>query len=168
MPIQDDLPTLFAYTRWADDRLIAAARTLTPEQYTKEPVPGWVSVRDSLIHIAWATHLWSLRLRGEPATHRSTADEFPTIDDVERLFHQGHDTFDRLIADLTPERLASVWAYTDMQGIARKLPLWTIYRHVANHATYHRGQIASKFKRLGVEPPVTDFAFWVFKQTPQA
>jgi len=40
-------------------------------------------------------------------------------------------------------------------------------RHIVNHSTYHRGQVASKLKRLGVEQPLTDFFFWVIEQIPQ-
>jgi uncharacterized damage-inducible protein DinB len=40
-------------------------------------------------------------------------------------------------------------------------------RHIVNHSTYHRGQVAAKLKRLGVEQPLTDFFFWVMEQIPQ-
>jgi uncharacterized damage-inducible protein DinB len=40
-------------------------------------------------------------------------------------------------------------------------------RHIVNHATYHRGQVASKLKRFGIEPPNTDFFWWVIEQIPQ-
>jgi uncharacterized damage-inducible protein DinB len=42
-----------------------------------------------------------------------------------------------------------------------------VLRHVVNHSTYHRGQVASKLKRFGVEQPLTDFVFWVMEQAPQ-
>jgi uncharacterized damage-inducible protein DinB len=32
--------------------------------------------------------------------------------------------------------------------------------HVVNHSTYHRGQIASIFRKNDVQPPVTDFIFY--------
>ena len=32
--------------------------------------------------------------------------------------------------------------------------------HVVNHATYHRGQVASKLRLLGLAPPITDLAAW--------
>jgi uncharacterized damage-inducible protein DinB len=30
-------------------------------------------------------------------------------------------------------------------------------QHVANHSTYHRGQIALMMRQLDAEPPATDF-----------
>ena len=37
-------------------------------------------------------------------------------------------------------------------------------RHIVNHSTYHRGQVASKLKRFGIEQPNTDFFFWAIEQ----
>ncbi|MEO7368941.1 MAG: DinB family protein [Gemmatimonadaceae bacterium] len=31
--------------------------------------------------------------------------------------------------------------------------------HVVNHGTYHRGQLSSMIRQLGVAPPLTDFVF---------
>jgi uncharacterized damage-inducible protein DinB len=167
MPIQDDLPSLYAYTRWADGRMFEAVRKLSPEQYVQEPAPGWDPIRSSLIHIGWAMDIWSRRLNGEASTTRVTEADYPTLDDVERYFRQGHDAFDRHIAALTPDRLASLWSYHDLKGVRHSSPLWTVYRHVANHATYHRGQVASKLKRFGVEPPFTDLSIWAREQVAQ-
>jgi len=47
---------------------------------------------------------------------------------------------------------------------AATLPPWVVLRHVVNHSTYHRGQVAAKLKRLGAEPPATDMIFWVMEQ----
>jgi uncharacterized damage-inducible protein DinB len=42
-----------------------------------------------------------------------------------------------------------------------------VLRHIVNHSTYHRGQVASKLKRFGVEQPGTDFVLWLYEQNPQ-
>jgi uncharacterized damage-inducible protein DinB len=56
----------------------------------------------------------------------------------------------------------------EIRGKSWVLPPWAVLRHVVNHATYHRGQVASKLKRLGVEQPPTDFVLWALEQMPPA
>ena len=47
------------------------------------------------------------------------------------------------------------------------LPPWAVLRHLVNHTTYHRGQVASKLKRFGIQQPETDLVYWCFEQIPQ-
>ena len=42
-----------------------------------------------------------------------------------------------------------------------------VLRHVVNHTTYHRGQVASKLKRFGIQQSETDFVYGAFEQIPQ-
>ena len=164
--MQDDFASLYAYNRWADRKILDACRALTPEQYNSEPAPGWSSVRSSLVHIAVATEGWLRGLSGEPVEHVLTEAEMPTVDDAARLQDRAHALVDALLPTLTPEQLAA--SRTLRRGTRTvDLPPWAVLRHLVNHATYHRGQVASKLKRLGVEPPATDFIFWVFEQGPK-
>jgi uncharacterized damage-inducible protein DinB len=165
--MNDDFLSLFAYNRWADRRVLEACRKLTPEQYVAEPTPGWASVRSSIVHIAVVTEGWLRGLAGETVERGQTEEELPTLDDAERLLDRAYRTVDGLLPGLTPERLA---APQTLRGGGRTavLPPWAVMRHVVNHASYHRGQVASKLKRLGVEPPATDFIFWAFEQVPQS
>ena len=163
--MQDDLKSLHAYNRWANNRVVLACRSLGPGQYEQEPLPGWGSIRATLVHLADATWIWSRRIEGEAIMKRRTEAEVPTLDDVARLLDQGHDAFDRLIDTLPPERAAAVWAYRNFEGKELRLPLWAVLRHVVNHATYHRGQIASKFGRLGATPATTDLVVWAIEKT---
>jgi uncharacterized damage-inducible protein DinB len=166
MSIHDDLSALYTYNRWADGRVIEAARRLSSERYVQEPAPGWSSVRASIVHLGDALDIWSRRLQGETVTVRTLEDAIPTLDDAERFLRAGHDAFDHLVAALTAERLAAPWSYHNIAGTLMRAPLWAVYRHVVNHATYHRGQVASKLARLGVEPPVTDLVYWAIEQMP--
>jgi uncharacterized damage-inducible protein DinB len=168
MTIRDDLPTLFAYNRWADGKTVGAVRGLAPGDYAKEPAPGWASVRSTLVHMADAMTIWARRLDGQTVSTRRAEADLPTLDDAERLLREGHEAFDRLLAAVTPGQLATVWDYRNLKGEPQRAPLWAVYRHVVNHATYHRGQVAAKIKRFGVEPPATDFVFWAVGETPQS
>jgi uncharacterized damage-inducible protein DinB len=44
------------------------------------------------------------------------------------------------------------------------LPRWAVLRHVGNHGTYHRGQIATMMRQVGVAPPSTDYFLWAMEQ----
>jgi uncharacterized damage-inducible protein DinB len=165
--IHDDLASLYAYNRWADGRMVETLRRLSAEQFAKEPAPGWTSVRATVVHLADAPLIWSRRLAGEDVTTRRTEADLPNLDDAVKLLQEGHDTFDRFVADFTLERLASALSYRNFKREAVSLPIWAVLRHVANHATYHRGQVASKLRLLGFDPPMTDLLLWAVEQTPQ-
>ncbi len=51
-------------------------------------------------------------------------------------------------------------------GSAGPAPLGESLLQVALHSSYHRGQIATRLRELGGEPPLTDFIAWVWKQRP--
>jgi uncharacterized damage-inducible protein DinB len=163
--MQDDFKSLFAYNRWANGRVLEACRALGPGQYEREPAPGWTSVRATLVHLADATWIWARRIEGEAVTARASEAEVPTLDDAGRLLDRGHDAFDRLLDTLPAERLAAIWSYRNFEGKQLELPLWAVFRHVVNHATYHRGQIAAKLGRLGVTPTPTDLVLWAIEKT---
>ena len=164
--MQDNVGALFAYDRWANIRVVGACRKLTAQQYDAEPVPGWSSVRSTLCHIALATE-WNLRtLAGEEDDSIPTEADLATVDDAARLLEQAYDRFDQLRPTLTPERLSTPLTLRTV-GRTFTLPRWALLRHIVNHSTYHRGQVASKLKRFGIELPATDFFFWVIEQIPQ-
>lgn len=168
--MNDDLTNLFQYHREADERFVAACRSLSPEQYAEvEPFEvGWPSIRSVVVHLAWANDLWGRRLLGESTRPRVAEADLPTLDAAADLLVAAHDRFAaEVLPAMTPERQAEVWTYHDLQGSARSLPRWAALRHVVNHGTYHRGQLASKLKRRGVDPPATDFILWCLERSPQ-
>jgi uncharacterized damage-inducible protein DinB len=164
--MQDDVTALFAYDRWANNKVLEACRNLTIEQFVAEPVPGWSSVRSTIYHIAVATE-FNLRALADDADGQIPDEvDLATVDDVGQLFERAHLRFEKLRPTLTPDRLNTVLT---LHAIGRTftLPRWAMLRHIVNHSSYHRGQVAAKLKRLGVEQPNTDFFFWVIEQVPQ-
>src|SRR5690606_32581368 len=50
--------------------------------------------------------------------------------------------------------------YKNTQGQEYENTIRDILFHVINHGTYHRGQIATDFRKNGLEPLATDYIFW--------
>jgi uncharacterized damage-inducible protein DinB len=164
--MNDDFVSLFAFNRWANAKMLDACRKLTPEQYAAEPVPGWTSVRATVWHISVVTEGWLRGLAGDTDMSFPTESELATVDDAQRLLEHAYGRFDVLLPALTPERLnAPVTLRRRMRTVT--LPPWAVLRHVVNHTTYHRGQVASKLKRFGIQQAETDFVFWAIEQFPQ-
>ena len=164
--MQDDIVALFAYDRWANTKMLDACRKLTAQQYVAEPVPGWSSVRSTISHIALATEFNLRTLAGDPDDRIPTEAELATVDDAAQLLERAYRRFEELRPTLTPERLNTVRTLR-RRGRTATLPPWAMLRHIVNHATYHRGQVAPKLKRFGIEQPNTDFFWWVIEQIPQ-
>jgi uncharacterized damage-inducible protein DinB len=167
--MQDDVVALFAYDRWANERVLDACRKLTAEQYVAEPVAGWSSVRATVEHIAVVTEMHVRTLAG--GADDGAGAELATVDDAARLLELAYRRFEEMRPMLTPEWLGSMLTlrgHDDRIGdYAFTLPRWAMLRHTVTHSTYHRGQVASKLKRFGVEQANTDFFFWVIGEVPQ-
>jgi uncharacterized damage-inducible protein DinB len=164
--MQDDFTSLFAFNRWANAKMLDACRKLTPEQYGAEPVPGWGSVRSTVYHIAVVTDGWLRTLADDPDQSLPNEAEMQTPDDAARILELADRTLDTILSSLTPERLATPRTFS-RRGRTAVLPPWMVLRHVVNHTTYHRGQVASKLKRFGIQQPETDLVYWAFEQIPQ-
>ena len=169
--MQDDVAALFAYDHWANTKVLGACRGLTAEQYVAEPVPGWSSVRSTIYHIAWVTDFHLRTLAGDPDGSLLAEADLATVDDAARLLERAYRCFEELRRMLSPERLNTMLTLRGhdprIGDYTFTLPRWGMLRHIVNHSTYHRGQVAAKLKRFGIEQPVTDFFFWVIEQIPQ-
>ncbi len=164
--MQDEIVALFAYDRWANRKMFDACRKLTAEQYVAEPVPGWSSVRSTTYHIAMAMEFNLRTLVGDPGEGLPTEADMATADDVAQLLERAYHRFEELRPTLLPEWLNTLLTLRAV-GRTFTLPRWAILRHIVNHSTYHRGQVASKLKRFGIEQAITDFFWWMIEQVPQ-
>ena len=167
MLIADDDESLYAYNRWANERTVASCRQLTAEEYERKIGGGWPSVRDTLVHVGSATKAWHDRLHGNPPSRLLTGADVPELDAAVRLLEEADALLTRMVLDTPPERRSEIVDFRNLQGAIRKVPLWTLFRHAVNHASYHRGQISTMIRSMGKDPKATDFVVWAILQTPQ-
>jgi len=60
------------------------------------------------------------------------------------------------IRGLTQDDLDRVMEYRTFNFGVYKNPMWQSLQHLANHGTYHRGQITTLLRQLGTKPILTD------------
>jgi uncharacterized damage-inducible protein DinB len=64
---------------------------------------------------------------------------------------------DLFLQSLSDAALSSEIAFRFLSGAADHHPFHDLLIHVADHSTYHRGQLASKLRQAGAVPPPTGF-----------
>src|SRR5262249_61199254 len=109
---------------------------------------------------------WLRGLSNEPTDTIPSEADLATPDDAEQLLNRAYQRFNDLLPTLTPEKLATPVTLRRRNRTAT-LPPWVVLRHIVNHTTYHRGQIASKLKRFGVQQAETDLVYFALEQVPQ-
>ena len=152
----NDIRRIYEYADWANERMLAAIAALSEEQYTRTIVSSFSSIRDTLAHIAGADWLWLQRFNGTsptaPAAWVANASLATLAENMRRTAEQRR----AFIGGLTEERLGEELAYNNLKGDPFSNRLSDILFHVSNHASYHRGQLATMMRQIGVAPPSTD------------
>ena len=162
--MKDDLFALHDYNLWANRLLLESIAPLSHEDYVREMGGGWPSLRATLVHLAGATRAWAERLDGRDATALPTADDVPTFADAAAMLNDADARISAFLATRTPERLTTPFSWKNLMKEEKTAPLWTVLRHVVNHASYHRGQAAAMLKRLGGKPLPTDLVRWAIER----
>jgi len=159
---------LFQYNLWANRRLLDVCATLTNEQFTRSLVSSFSSVRDTFGHIYGAEWIWNERIQGRLPATLPAANDFPDIASARAKLEEMDQQFADYASRITQEDLDRVMHYKTMGGNEFSNPLWQTLQHLANHSTYHRGQIVTMLRQLGVKPVSTDMIGFYREQAAAA
>jgi uncharacterized damage-inducible protein DinB len=147
-----DLQTLTNYHYWARDRLLEAVEPLSADQYNKDLGSSFKSIRETVVHIYAAEWAWLSRWQGTPPTALLSSEPYPDVASV-RAAWVANETGVRAFTDgLGEAGIANVIEYKLLNGTAGASPFWQMLQHVVNHASYHRGQVTTMLRQLGVQP----------------
>ena len=172
---KDDIQLLYEFDRWANKSTLQATSILTPEQFTRDLGGSFRSVRDTLAHIIGSEWAW-LTYWNEPSPTSAYLDDlWPREDD---LFNPNkfpdHAAVHSKWAEIEKQQLDFVNRLTN-ESLQRMLPVREtqirvahLMQHLANHSTYHRGQIALMMRQLNAKPQATDFAMFLMERNRSA
>ena len=160
--------TLFAYDAWANRRMLDACAALAPEQFTRDLGSSFRSVRDTLAHIMGAEWLWLERFRGRSLASLPSADQFPDLVSLRARWTQVERDLLSYVDGLSAADLERSFDYRDTKGNPHSNLLWQTLQHLANHGTYHRGQVTTLLRQLGAKPVGTDLIGFYRERAAQA
>ncbi len=153
---KNDVLTLFEYNRWANGRALDAVEKLDGGAFVKDLKNSFPSIRDTLTHIMNAEWAWLRRWKGEAPSAWASPADFPTVASLRKRFGEIDCEREGFLRGLPEQQFTQPFSYKDMQGNTHRLPMIQTMQHLANHGTYHRGQITTMLRQLGAAPVSTD------------
>jgi uncharacterized damage-inducible protein DinB len=109
-------------------------------------------------HIINTHNIWNKRIISESPDfgilELHSIDNFKIIDQL---------NFDNSIIILEKLDLSSIINYTNSKGQPYSNSIRDILFHSINHSNYHRAQIATEFKANNIEPLISDYIFYKWK-----
>jgi len=108
-----------------------------------------------LSHTLNAQKIWNNRMKGK----EDQVEVWKNLE-VDQLESAENENFQETLALLEKEELGRVVKFKNSRGERYENSVRDIIFHVINHSTYHRGQIATEFRKEGIDPIVSDFVYY--------
>ena len=147
---------LYEFNAWAARRTFESTAALGVDEFTRDLKNSFPSVRETLIHIVGGEWVWLARWKGTSPTAFPNADALRSNADVARFWQDIDAERNVWLSTLNESSLDTVISYRSFAGVDFSFPLWQMLRHLVNHSSYHRGQIATMLRQLGYSPVATD------------
>ena len=121
------------------------------------------------VHLVQSVYLQAWR--GDPFVVTELS-AYPDLDAIAAWAHPYYPAASAFAAGVDEARLASTQQYPWAEliekqfGVVRSTTMSESAWQVFAHSTYHRGQIATRIREIGGEPPTVDFLAWVWGGRP--
>ena len=159
------LRELLRHMEWAD--AVVWRATLAHPQAVADP-----RLRDLLLHLHGVQRaflgMWTSQRQAFP-----TRDDLPDIAAVHSWSQPYYGELAAFIATLDESSLGRTiempWLAEFEQRTGRRFEKPTLAEtmfQVTSHSTYHRGQVNTRFREVGGEPPLVDYIAWVWFGRP--
>jgi len=161
----EEVQLLFDYNHWANQRALEGAAQISDEQFIQRLGSSFSSVRDTLMHICGAEWVWLERC------HRRSPASIPDVSRVQTIvalrehWQPQAQALLAFVGKLQQDDLDRVLEYKTINFGNYQNPVWQSLQHLANHGTYHRGQVATLLGQLGVKPILTDLIHFYRQRT---
>ena len=153
---KEDLGRLLAYTEWANHRVIRATATLSADDWKRDLKSSHGGVRGTLVHTMWAEWVWLERWKGLPNPAVSDEGEFTDVTVLSERWRVLNGHRQAWFRSLAESVVAAPLSFRLLNGTEDTKPLWQLVQHLANHSTYHRGQVIAMVRMLGAKAVSTD------------
>jgi uncharacterized damage-inducible protein DinB len=164
----NDFRLLYDFNAWANQRMLGKCADVAAEQFTRDLGSSFRSLRDTLAHIYGAEWIWLERWQGRIPKGLPSASDFPDFESIRKRLTEMDGTLINYVAALNDDDVNRVIQFKTTAGMPYAQPLGQCLQHVANHSTYHRGQVTTMLRQLGAKAVGTDLIAFYRERAAQA
>ena len=157
----ESIRTLYAYNRWANDRVLSVVASVSPDEVRRDLGGSFGSLWGTLVHIFVVEWLYPQRWRGVYPSALPLPENFADLAALRAFWDEVRTDQQHLIDRLNEQLLQQPVEYINFHGEKFSYPLVDQMRHLVNHSTYHRGQVTLRLRLLGKEPLSTDYLLYL-------
>lgn len=154
------------YNRWANERIYSACAHLTDADYFLNRSAFFKSIHGTLNHLLVADRIWMARIQGQVSEIQSLNQElYETLQKLRRGRRTWDEEFIEYLQELPESDLKKNIVYKPLAGPAETTQnrLESIFTHLFNHQTHHRGQVHALLSQTPVPPPPLDYIIFCRK-----
>jgi uncharacterized damage-inducible protein DinB len=149
-----EITQLIAFNRWANGRFFEALSQLPAEQYGRDLHSSYGGIHGTFVHIVAAEKGWLCRWLRQPEITTAAVSQFHSLKELQACWEGVCAEMGRFIAALDERTLQETLTTSTRTGTYTS-PYWQMIQHVVDHSSYHRGQMVTMLRQLGVTPPST-------------
>jgi uncharacterized damage-inducible protein DinB len=157
---KDALSRLIDYTIWANHRVLRACATVAPDDFRREMNASFGGIRGTLAHMMWSEWIWLERWKGVSPPGPPDESDFVDVIALRDRWTVIEDHRRAWLAALPASGASAIIDYRTTAGAPFSAPLWQLVQHVANHSTYHRGQVTSLLRQVDGRTVGTDMVLF--------
>lgn len=152
------------YNVWANQRLVNWLSGIKKENLTAKVDSSFESIHSTLQHIYIAQEFWTTFVSGKNLQKFNWQNvENDVFVQMEKLMSQSIDLAD-MVTSMNEENLSEI-RELNMPWSKNQLPVYEHIIHCINHSTYHRGQIVTIARGLGVDSAIPNTDYNMFNTT---
>ncbi len=158
MPLASFFRRYASYNHWANRLMVDWIRT-SDRTLVDSPTPSsFPSLHLTLLHVWDAQYIWTERLHGTSPHIFPSHEHQRLLEETYEGVIRSSEKLVHFLQDQEDEFFESLLTYITSSGKIITNQVSDILTQVLQHSTYHRGQLVTMGRSLGLEhPPQTDF-----------
>ena len=149
------------YSSWANALLFSTIESLSEEQQKAEIKSSFSSLYKTVLHMLDAERIWWQRIKLQEKVEVPSQNFKGSMKELITQTVQQNKQWQEWVSNTNEHGFQHEFIYFSMKKERFKQPVYQMLLHLFNHGTYHRGQLVTILRQLGIEKiPQTDFIVW--------